>query len=34
VLFSIEFRRLRTFGSEGEPPNRAHQLNFALGYLF
>jgi|tagenome__1003787_1003787.scaffolds.fasta_scaffold20985020_5 hypothetical protein len=34
VLFSIEFRRLRTFGSEGEPPNLAHQLNFALGYLF
>jgi hypothetical protein len=34
MLFSIEFRRLRTFGSEGEPPNLAHQLNFSLGYLF
>jgi hypothetical protein len=33
VLFSVEFRRLRTFGPDSEA-DTANVLNFSLGYLF
>jgi hypothetical protein len=33
VLFSVEFRRLRTFGPDSEA-DKANVVNFSLGYLF
>jgi hypothetical protein len=33
VLFSVEYRRIRTFGADGDR-NAANHINLSLGYLF